>query len=560
MKVGIYCRVSTAEQLKNFSIGTQKKKGIDFAKSLDCEYQEYIDEGISGAKDLLDRPALLQLITDVEDGHIDVIWTIDIDRLSRDLQKSFVIFNTLREHKIMLFINDNLYDFENENDELFNNIKLLFAEYERKKIMARSKRGQAEAVRKGICNNVIPCYGYDSVNKYFVINEAEAEVVREIYQMYLAGRSFFAIANELNNRNIPTKRTKLNMTMTVTRKKQKVKTDDFIWREKTVDSLLKQTLYIGKRTYGKDKIEADLPYLRIIEDDVYDAVQVIRKSKINNRNNKTHFYWLKGMVICGKCGESYYGLKRGDGSKDYHYICLSSRFKARNCGNARINIDWLDRYVRESIMQLPDRVAEQFNVLGTASSRKNTLAKYEEYGAEVSNLNSQKDRLLNLYLDNRIDDTIYNKKLAEIESNLIIATAYFNQYDNQLKIGEQQNDVISILKQIKERLSSLEYNEESRDLIRSIVDQVQILDSNAKSDERRVLVKYRLDKFKLLIQNVVNIDYEISGAIRIRKGYEIKDFVITDINEDKIRIDNTEPVMTLYQTAAGREKDPYYPI
>ncbi|MGO2290296.1 MAG: recombinase family protein, partial [Lactococcus cremoris] len=83
LKAALYVRVSTTEQAnEGYSISAQTEKLTNYAKAKDYQIvKTYTDPGISGAK--LDRPALQNMITDIEKGMIDIVLVYKLDRLSR---------------------------------------------------------------------------------------------------------------------------------------------------------------------------------------------------------------------------------------------------------------------------------------------------------------------------------------------------------------------------------------------------------------------------------------------------------------------------------------------
>ena len=104
MKIGVYCRVSTQEQVSfGDSLRDQKERGISFCleKGYECEIFE--DEGFSGTLPISERPSLNSLLEKVFLDEINGVFVVDFDRLSRDFHESLVIREHLKKNNARLF-------------------------------------------------------------------------------------------------------------------------------------------------------------------------------------------------------------------------------------------------------------------------------------------------------------------------------------------------------------------------------------------------------------------------------------------------------------------------
>ncbi|MCL2096486.1 MAG: recombinase family protein [Oscillospiraceae bacterium] len=99
IKTGIYCRVSTEEQVQEgFSIRAQQEKLKDYLKVKCWElYDIYVDEGIYG-KNIVDRPAINKLIDDINDGKVNNVLVFKVDRLTRNTKDLITLMETFNEN------------------------------------------------------------------------------------------------------------------------------------------------------------------------------------------------------------------------------------------------------------------------------------------------------------------------------------------------------------------------------------------------------------------------------------------------------------------------------
>ena len=204
--LGIYCRISQLkEEGKDRSILDQKKLGINLAKKLRLKYKVYIDEGISGTNDIKDRPSFSKMLNDIEEGKLTHIYAFDQSRLERSPEVRLILQKLLKENYIKLFTETGEVDLNNDEIEMLGDIMSSFNAYfvrlTKKKVKSVLKRNVSEGKTHGI----LP-YGFKKDdNGFMVINENEAEIVREIYSLSLSGNGTNKIAEILNIKEIPTR-------------------------------------------------------------------------------------------------------------------------------------------------------------------------------------------------------------------------------------------------------------------------------------------------------------------------------------------------------------------
>ena len=259
MKTGIYCRVSTEEQVDGFSINAQIDKLTKYAESCDWEVVDYyIDEGISG-KNLCDRGEVKRLIDDVCCGKINNVLVYKLDRITRSMKDLIFLIELFDKYNCTFNSQTEKIDTSNAVGRMFIKIIGIFAEFERENLAERVSFGYEQKTREGNYTNCNGVYGYDYVNGYgLIVNDLEKEVVEKIYKWFLDGESMLGIANKLDLEGVPTKR-------------------GGKWRSSTIKSILTNPLYIGKVRYGVHKSNGFLTcgknICKIISDEIFYLVQ-----------------------------------------------------------------------------------------------------------------------------------------------------------------------------------------------------------------------------------------------------------------------------------------------
>lgn len=180
----IYVRVSTQDQAQHgFSLDAQQDALQNYAKALGFEiFKIYRDEGKS-AKDLK-RPEMTQLLRDAEQRKFQAIFIYKLDRFSRSLKDLILTMDKLKEWNIDFVSLQDKIETTSASGKLMFHIISAFAEFERNIIGDRTKFGMERKAKEGGFITKAP-KGYRLVNKELLIDEKEAEQVKQIFQEFL---------------------------------------------------------------------------------------------------------------------------------------------------------------------------------------------------------------------------------------------------------------------------------------------------------------------------------------------------------------------------------------
>jgi site-specific DNA recombinase len=237
----IYARVSSDQQKENHTIQSQTAALIEYAKTqgyaVPSQWQ-FQDEGYSGATLL--RPGLEAVRDLAAAGQIAAVLVYSPDRLSRKYAYQVLLAEEFSRTGVeLVFLKSP--SAATAEDQLLVQFQGMIAEYERAQIAERSRRGKRHRAQQGSINVLSGApYGYRYVKKsetsaaYYEVVEAEAEVVRTIFEWYThIGFSIGAITRELNKRHIPTR------------------TGSGRWERSTVWGILGNPAYHGRACFGK---------------------------------------------------------------------------------------------------------------------------------------------------------------------------------------------------------------------------------------------------------------------------------------------------------------------
>ncbi len=235
LRCAIYTRKSSEEGLEQEfnSLHAQREACEAFVASQKSEgwvmiRDQYDDGGLSGGT--LDRPALKRLLSDIEDGLVDVIVCYKIDRLSRSLMDFSKLVEVFDRNEVTFVSVTQSFNTTTSMGRLTLNILLSFAQFERE-VTAERIRDKVRASRmKGMWMGGCPPLGYDVRDRKLVVNKEQAEHVRWIFARFVEIGSGTRMVRELKERRI------------TTRKGQPI-TKGFLYR------LLNNRVYIGEAVH-----------------------------------------------------------------------------------------------------------------------------------------------------------------------------------------------------------------------------------------------------------------------------------------------------------------------
>lgn len=209
----IYTRKSSDEGLEQGfnSLDAQREAGEAYVKSQAAEgwrlvATRYDDGGYSGGT--MERPGLQRLLADIEAGRIDVVVVYKIDRLTRSLADFARIVERFDARGVSFVSVTQAFNTTSSMGRLTLNVLLSFAQFEREVTGERIRDKIAASKAKGMWMGGIPPLGYDLPvpgSRTLVVNEAEAAIVRHIFERYLACRSVHRLASALEEEGVCSK-------------------------------------------------------------------------------------------------------------------------------------------------------------------------------------------------------------------------------------------------------------------------------------------------------------------------------------------------------------------
>jgi DNA invertase Pin-like site-specific DNA recombinase len=370
LNCAIYTRVSTTEGLeqKFTSLDNQRESAESYVQSQKSEGwialpEHYDDAGFTGAN--TDRPALQKLIEDIKAHKINCVVVYKVDRLSRSLLDFSKLLEFFDQNSITFVSVTQHFNTNTSMGRLTLNILLSFAQFEREIISERTKDKMAASKKKGKwVGGCVPLgYDIDRENRKLIINPAEAEIVREIFDAYLKERTLVAAVQALNNKGYVTKKYQAP---------EGKRRGGIKFQITSVNLIIKNPYYIGKVKH--DGILYPGEQERIISDEVFTKAQELMAANRRvffNKRGPSKISLLSHILRCKDCDASMYicySEKRKGTCRYFHYVCLSATKRGhKTCPTKQVNANLMDNKViacLRSVVSDPRIDSEKWNVLG----------------------------------------------------------------------------------------------------------------------------------------------------------------------------------------------------
>lgn len=412
----LYSRVSTEQQVeRGESIPFQKRCLEKKAIELGYSFVHYSDEGVSGGS--TKRADFLRMLSDVESDKYNAAFFYDLSRVSRDMLDSLLLRKTLDEHKVEIFSVSEDIDFKTDEGDFMYKIKGLVNERYRKDLIKRVKATMwAKAERGDFCGGQTP-YGYDAKDKKLIINEAEAEIVRKIYNRFEDDPFFRGVTVWLNDAGYRTKK-------------------GTTFAQSTVKRLLTNPVYKACQTYGKRPgskkyapkekwITVKCSFDPIISEEQFDRVQsLIKEKKREKRQMKYGTVFLLSTLLRCECGGSLNGytmLKKSSGKLYRYYKCHNNTSKGgRICPGNSLRKDVIEALVMNKIRERVGLHFEEAETQHVVESReKNSPSKIlERIDVTLVKLRAKQRRQLELYEEAAVPKDILLKRMKDISDEI----------------------------------------------------------------------------------------------------------------------------------------------
>lgn len=392
----------------------QVRKCREYAEQQGWEVLEshiYIDEAVSGVgSDRLAYQRLLGLACS-EERDFDVLLVDDTSRLSRSQAEVLSTMEKLRFMGVRVVFPSQGIDTQSEQSELVVAFHGMVDSLYVKELAKKTHRGLESRAIQGLHTGGV-CYGYKAEKidasgaTRLVVNEDEAKIVRQIFQLCATGISLKGIAKELNSRLVPPPRSK-SPSATAT------------WCHTAVREMLRREVYVGEKVWNKREYRkvpgtnkrrsrlrpenevkrVSLPELAIVPRELWEAVQSRLNAIKSNAGNRTQSgllprgmtspYLFSGLLKCSECGSNL--IIASSGGKKRKYVCAGYLNRGICKNNLYISRDEVEAMLLTNLkndLLSPEAIAEA--VEGFGKQLRSDLA---SISGEIAAMRSRREKL-----------------------------------------------------------------------------------------------------------------------------------------------------------------------
>ena len=357
IRCAIYTRKSSDEGLQQDfnSLDAQRESAEAYIASQVgvgwiCLAGRYDDGGYSGGS--IERPALKRLISDIEAGKIDCVVVYKVDRLSRSLLDFARLMQTFEKCGVSFVAVTQQFNTTTSMGRLMLNVLLSFAQFERELASERTRDKIAAARKKGKWAGGHPLLGYDIVHAVggsrLTVNDAEAEMVRQIFDKYLEHRALMPVVADVAKRGWRTKHwaTKAGRSM-----------GGRPFDKSSLYNLLTNVAYVGKVKHHAAVYDGE--HAAIVDSSTFDCVQDLMQR--NGRSGgaavrNKHGALLKGLLRCVPCGCAmfhHYSSKKGHSARYRYYVCVQASKRGwHTCASKSVPAEAIEGFVVDRLRSI----------------------------------------------------------------------------------------------------------------------------------------------------------------------------------------------------------------
>lgn len=410
----IYTRVSTdAQESAGSSLQTQERACFERAESEGWTVVDTLSDASSGYS--LEREGFARVRNALRNRDVDVVIAYAVDRLSRNQNHVGVILDEVESAGARLEIVTERFE-DTAIGRFILGARAFMAEVEREKIAERTSRGKGERARSGrmpqATGRGIFGYVYDRNTGKRVVVEAQAAIVRRIFDEFVARRSCNAISERLNAEGAPA-------------------FGGGRWYALTIRRILLNRTYTGVTTYRETRAvsiydaKAGKKVRRVVDRDAADHIVVPEATPAiisvdlhdrartiladparRSRLDRASTFALRGRIVCAECGAAMTGHAMRAGGRAYRYYrCTrgSSGPGETRCASRYVRADDLEREVRDRLARLLSSPARVVAEVKRASASTAQTARTATLRKQLNEVNTQRARLADLYLSGAFD-------------------------------------------------------------------------------------------------------------------------------------------------------------
>ncbi|SEN52891.1 recombinase family protein [Lihuaxuella thermophila] len=448
---------------------------LEVARRENHHIVEIFEEVVSGEY-IIDRPEIQRMLREVEQGAVDAILVMDLDRLGRgDMFDMGSIFRVLQYSETLIITPTEVIDPNAEGSELIFGVKSILSREELKAINKRMQRGRRASAKEGKSISKKPPYGYlrDENLKLYPDPET-AWVVKLIFERMAEGAGRIQIARELDAMGI------------------KSPSGDDYWRASTISEIVKNEVYLGHIIWGKIKyIKRNGKYIRkkmppeqwtrhnnahepLVSEELFRKANLAHSGRWRppTRPTKPLSNPLAGVLFCALCGHAmmkfYYPHKRDQ------LRCVQTSCKGKQKGAVL-------ELVEQRILEGLEQIVATFEADESKVKKQKTtsvipfkLAQLKQKEKELEELFEQKNNLHELLEKKVYTIEVFMERQQIVSDRIKTTQEQIDQLKEEIKREEEkekkQNEFVPRIKNVLAAYRATDDIEKKNRLLKSVLE------------------------------------------------------------------------------------------
>lgn len=520
----LYCRLSRDDgtDAESNSISNQKSLLSRYAQEHGYTHpQFYVDDGWSGAN--FNRPSFQRMINDIEEGKIGTVIVKDMSRFGRDYL-NVGLYTEIRFPEAgihFIAINDGV-DSDSAASNDFTPFRNIMNEWYCRDISKKIRSSLRAKIASGKHTNARVPYGYyiKGDHQNWIVDEEAAEIIREIYRLFISGMSMRQIVLRLNQQGIdPPNRHRLKIGMASQKEYENLHCKNVPegWRMAAIITILDRYEYCGhtvcnrytKLSYKSKKI-IELPESEwiitkntqepIIDEETWQTAKRIRQKGRRSRQDRDKGP-LNGFLFCKDCGSKLY----------FHYAPKLKRPGFYNCGRYQMYQDCTLHYIRMYVIE--EIVLEQVRrVCRMAQADEEEFARMVRKRMDSQEETEQRKRehaltetQLRLAEIDHIIDQLYEDKVAGTLSAERFSRMLSRYEEEQLQLAEKNEELRNAVNKARKESGAVDQflrvvrettcpDVLTPELVGNLIDRVEVgetyMEGDVKKQDIRILFNF----------------------------------------------------------------------
>ena len=464
LRVTYYTRVSTdsEEQMNSLKNQTQYYDNLIRSNTKWTYVDGYIDEGLTGVTTKR-RERFNDMVDDAADSLFDLIITKEVSRFARNTVDSLGYTRSLLNNGVGVFFHEQNINTLSEEGELRLTIMSALAQEESQRLSSRVKFGHAQSIKNNVVHGNSLIYGYKKDNKRLVIDEEQAPMVAELYELYATDQYSLKKLSDLmyekgyrNSKGNQIAHNTLGAIIT----NPKYKGYYCGNKVKVVDLFTKKQKFLPESEWRMFKDETGEYVPAIVDEAIWEKANVIFKRRsadvIGRKNTSNRPNIFTGKIHCQHCDATFY--KKASSTKEEHtgkrvgvWVCSEKIRKGRDsCPARHLYEDKLCKKIADlltgDMAEIESRISKYEGIFRSVGFEQDNQKKLSDVKSNINAVSKKLSKALELNISGKISDNAFSRLSSECDAEMLALQEQYAVLEQEQKTHQNFEEEIRALR------------------------------------------------------------------------------------------------------------------